>query len=191
MTEPQTSRPRRRAVFLDRDGVLVRALVRNGRPFSAQKPEDFVILPGAAEACAALRRAGLMTIVVTNQPDIARGHLAAEVLSMMHDELVDRLSIDAVLFCPHDDDDGCSCRKPAPGLLVEAARRWNIALSESVMVGDRWGDIEAGLRAGCRTVFVDAGYREQQPKAQNLTVECLSEAVPWILTTTMARTEQT
>jgi D-glycero-D-manno-heptose 1,7-bisphosphate phosphatase len=179
-----------RAVFLDRDGVLVRSLVRNGKPFSARRPEDLEILPGAAAACAAFRRAGLMTVVVTNQPDVARGDVAVEDLSAMHDVLVSRISVDAVLCCPHDDNDGCDCRKPAPGLLLQAARRWNIELSASVMVGDRWRDIEAGARAGCRTVFVDAGYNEKSPAGQDLTVGCLYEAVPWVLTTTASRMEQ-
>ena len=184
----------RRAVFLDRDGVLVRALIRQGRPFSVRRPEDLEILPGAAEACSAFREAGLLTIVVTNQPDVARGDLALGDLSAMHAALVDRIPVDAVLFCPHDDTDGCPCRKPAPGLLLEAAGRFGISLSQSVMVGDRWRDIEAGARAGCRTVFVDAGYHERQPEPPDLTVTSLAEALPWILQTTkpeMGRREHT
>jgi len=164
--------------------VLVRALVRDRKPFSARHLDDLVILPGAAGACAALRKAGLQTIVVTNQPDVARGDLTMEALSAMHEALVDRIPVDAVLFCPHDDSDGCHCRKPAPGLLFEAARRFGISLPHSVMVGDRWKDVEAGARAGCRTVFIDAGYDERKPDRQDLTVTCLTEALPWILTTT-------
>jgi len=175
---------RRPAVFLDRDGVLVRALVRRGKPYSARHPDDLEILPGAAETCAALRRAGLLTIVVTNQPDVARGDLALGDLSALHDALFDRIPVDAVLFCPHDDRDGCLCRKPAPGLLIEAADRFGISLSRSVMVGDRWRDIEAGARAGCRTVFVEARYRERRPEAPDLTVGSLAEALQWILEAT-------
>lgn len=175
---------RRPAVFLDRDGVLVQAVVRDGKPFSARHPDDLEILPGAAEACAAFREAGLLTIVVTNQPDVARGDLAADTLSAIHEALIGKIPVDAVLFCPHDDSDGCPCRKPAPGLLFEAARRFGISLPHSVMVGDRWKDIEAGARAGCRTVFVAAGYDERRPDTQDLTVRCLTEALPWILTMT-------
>jgi D-glycero-D-manno-heptose 1,7-bisphosphate phosphatase len=179
-----------RAVFLDRDGVLVRALVRDGRPFSARRPLELELLPGAAEACTEFKRAGLLTVVVTNQPDVARGELALEVLSAMHAALLDKIPLDAVYFCPHDDADGCSCRKPAPGLLLEAARRFGISLPHSVMVGDRWKDIEAGRRAGCRTVFVDGGYEERKPEGQDLTVGCLIEALPWILTTSESGMEE-
>jgi D-glycero-D-manno-heptose 1,7-bisphosphate phosphatase len=175
---------RRPAVFLDRDGVLVQALVHDGKPFSARDADDFEIVPGAADACAALRTAGLLIVVVTNQPDVARGDLSIEALSAMHEALLDRIPVDAVLFCPHDDGDSCPCRKPAPGLLFKAARRFGISLPQSVMVGDRWKDIEAGARAGCRTVFIDAGYDERRPDRQDLTVTCLTEALPWILTTT-------
>jgi D-glycero-D-manno-heptose 1,7-bisphosphate phosphatase len=135
-----------------------------------------------------------MTIAVTNQPDVARGDLAIEDLSVMHESLLGRIPLDAVLFCPHDDADACSCRKPAPGLLLEAAGRYGISLLQSVMVGDRWRDIEAGARAGCRTVFVDAGYDERRPETPDLTVTCLAEALPWILSTTgsgMERREHT
>lgn len=181
----------KRAVFLDRDGVLNRALVRDGRPFPPRRPQDLEILPGVSEACASLRKAGFVLVVVTNQPDVARGTLSAEVLSALHEELVSRIPIDAVLWCPHDDDDGCSCRKPSPGLLLEAAERFSLDLRSSVMVGDRWRDVEAGERAGCRTVFVDAGYTEQRPEGPDLTVTSLAEAVPWIMSHAGCREDMT
>lgn len=179
----------RRAVFLDRDGVLNRALVRDGRPFPPRRPEDLEILPGAVEACASLQRAGFLLVVVTNQPDVARGSLSVDALSALHEALVTRIPVDAVLWCPHDDADGCSCRKPAPGLLLQAAERFGIDLRHSVMVGDRWRDVEAGQRVGCRTVFVDAGYVERRPEDPDLTVASLAEAVPWILETCGCREE--
>jgi len=180
----ESSRNRvRKAVFLDRDGVLLRAVVRYGKPYSAADCEAMELLPGVVEACSALRAAGFLLVVVTNQPDVARGRLDLAVLSAMHEALVTRIPLDAVLFCPHDDADRCTCRKPAPGLLHEAARRFGIVLGGSVMVGDRWRDIEAGRRAGCRTVLVDGDYDEPRAEGQNLTVTSLSEAVPWILAT--------
>lgn len=171
----------RRAVFLDRDGVLNRAVVVDGKPYPPRRLEDLEILPGVIEACCSLRAAGYLLIVVTNQPDIARGDLTVEALSAVHATLTSRIPLDAVLFCPHDDSDGCSCRKPAPGLLLQAADRFGIALDKSVMVGDRWRDIEAGRRASCRTVFVDHGYAEHLPEGQDLTVASLPDAVDWIL----------
>lgn len=181
--------PGHRAVFLDRDGVLNRPIVIDGRPFPPRRIEDLEMSQGAPEACAALKSAGFLLIVVTNQPDIARGTLAVEELSALHASLLTRIALDAVLWCPHDDVDACPCRKPAPGMLIEAAARFDIALADSVMVGDRWRDIEAGRRAGCRTVFVDAGYAERRPDDPDLTVACLAEAVPWILETCGPREE--
>jgi D-glycero-D-manno-heptose 1,7-bisphosphate phosphatase len=170
-----------RAVFLDRDGVLNRALVRDGTPFPPSRAEELEILDGVSEACLQLRRAGLLLVVVTNQPDVARGTTTLSEISALHEILTDRIPLDAVLVCPHDDDDRCGCRKPEPGLLLEAAQRWGITLERSVMVGDRWRDIEAGKRAGCSTVFVDAGYTERAPEGQDVTVASLPDALPWIL----------
>jgi D-glycero-D-manno-heptose 1,7-bisphosphate phosphatase len=103
----------------------------------------------------------------------------------MNQLIRERLQLDDVRVCPHDDADVCDCRKPAPGLLVSAARDWNIALDASVMVGDRWRDVESGRRAGCKTVFIDNGYSERRPEAPDLIVPSLSDAVPWILQTVL------
>lgn len=178
-----SERPPRRAVFLDRDGVLNRAVVVGGRPYPPCCPEDVYLLDGVREACAELRTAGWHLIVVTNQPDIARGTTSRADVEAINSVLRDWVELDAVLVCPHDDIDVCLCRKPAPGLLREAASRFGISLADSVMVGDRWRDIEAGRRAGCRTVFIEAGYSERVPSAADLTVASLSEAVPWIVQT--------
>lgn len=108
----------RRAVFLDRDGVLNRALVRIGRPYSPRRPEEFELLPGVQAACAELRSAGYELIVVTNQPDVARGMLSARVLKRLNDTLQEAVEIDEIVVCPHDDSDDCLCRKPRPGMLT-------------------------------------------------------------------------
>jgi len=172
---------RRRAVFLDRDGVLMRSFTREGRPYPARVLADAELLPTAAEACSTLKDAGALLIVVTNQPDIARGDLEPDVLAALHAWLRPQVEIDDIRICPHDDVDACPCRKPKPGMLTEAASDWGIDLAASVMVGDRWRDVEAGRRAGCRTVFVDRGYLEQRPEGPDLVVDELSDAVPWIL----------
>jgi D-glycero-D-manno-heptose 1,7-bisphosphate phosphatase len=169
------------AVFLDRDGVLNAAVVRGGKPFPPQSEAELQILPGVEEACAQLRGAGLRLIVVSNQPDIGRGTQTRVEVDRINMVLRDRLRLDDVRICPHDDSDGCACRKPAPGLILEASRAWRISLSRSVMVGDRWRDVEAGARAGCKTVFVDHGYTEKKPASPDLVVASLADAVPWIL----------
>lgn len=169
------------AVFLDRDGVVTRAIVREGKPYAPTSLAELVILPGVAEACTVLHEAGFRLIVVTNQPDVARATLRREVVEAMHEALCDQLPLDDIRVCYHDDTDHCSCRKPKPGLLLDAARDWNIDLSASFMVGDRWKDIETGRRAGCRTVFVDCGYRERKPDCPDYRVGSLIEAVGRIL----------
>ena len=143
-----------RAVFLDRDGVLNANIERDGRPVAPWRLEDFRILPGVPEAVRELRRAGFVTVVVTNQPDIANGRTLRATLDAMHDELRRQVEIDDIRVCPHVDSDACACRKPKPGMLVEAAAEHAIALEQSWLVGDRWRDIAAGHAAGCRSILV-------------------------------------
>jgi D-glycero-D-manno-heptose 1,7-bisphosphate phosphatase len=171
-----------RAVFIDRDGVITRAIVRDGRPFAPASDEDLELLPGVATALERLRSAGFHLVVVTNQPDVARGTLRPDVLERMHERLRSLLPLDDIRTCPHDDADGCVCRKPKPGLLEEAASAAGISLHDSFMVGDRWRDVEAGRRAGCTTIFVDYGYDEPRPVDPDVVVRSLAEAASWILT---------
>jgi D-glycero-D-manno-heptose 1,7-bisphosphate phosphatase len=171
----------RRAVFLDRDGVLTRTHVRNGKPYAPVRLDDFALLPGTVEAVAALRAAGFLIVVATNQPDIAEGRVDGAVVNAMHERLRKWIPVHAVEVCPHNDRQECDCRKPKPGMLMAAARRLDIDLAASVMVGDRWKDVEAGRRAGCRTVFIDRGYREPKPVDPDLVTDSLAAAVEWIV----------
>jgi D-sedoheptulose 7-phosphate isomerase len=172
-----------RAVFLDRDGVLNEAVVRDGKPFPPAEPADLRIPPGTAEALARLKKHGFLLFVVTNQPDVARGTQQREVVEEIGRQLRAELPLDGVLTCYHDDEDGCDCRKPRPGLMISAAQRYGVELSRSYLVGDRWRDIDAGANAGCKTIWIDRGYAEQQPtSAPDARVGSLPEAVDWILT---------
>jgi D-glycero-D-manno-heptose 1,7-bisphosphate phosphatase len=170
-----------RAVFLDRDGVLNRAIVRDGRPYPPASLNEIELLPGTREASAALQAAGYLLIVVTNQPDIARGKQTRGTVDAINGWIERELALDEVRVCPHDDGDACACRKPAPGMLLEAARERNIDLAASFMVGDRWRDVEAGKRAGCKTVFLNRGYRERQASGFDHEAPDLPAAVQWIL----------
>jgi D-glycero-D-manno-heptose 1,7-bisphosphate phosphatase len=169
------------AVFLDRDGVLSRAIVRGGRPFPPRRLAELELLPGVPESCRTLKQAGFKLVMVTNQPDVARGLVTAEEIALMNSRVAAQLELDLVRVCPHDEGDGCACRKPRPGMLVSAAEELGVALPGSVMVGDRWRDVESGQRAGCWTVFIDQGYAERQPEQFDLRVSSLAESVEWIL----------
>jgi D-glycero-D-manno-heptose 1,7-bisphosphate phosphatase len=171
----------RRAVFLDRDGVVNRAKVRDGRPYPPNSVDEVEILPGVADALSRFKAAGFAVVVVTNQPDVARGVQTRATVEAIHAKLSTALPIDEFRVCYHDDRDGCACRKPKPGLILESARAHDFDIRCSVVVGDRWRDIEAGQRAGCRTVFLDCGYVERHPSAPDLVVRSLTEAADWIL----------
>jgi D-glycero-D-manno-heptose 1,7-bisphosphate phosphatase len=171
----------RAAVFLDRDGVLVRARVLEGRPYAIRSVDELELEQGAREACDALRAAGFVLVVVTNQPEVARGTLARSDVDEIHARLAELLPLDEVVTCPHDDADGCACRKPRPGMLLDAASRLGIDLAASYAIGDRWRDIEAARRAGCTSVFLDRGYSEPVPERPDVTVRELRDGVSWIL----------
>lgn len=170
-------------MFLDRDGVLTRSLVREGRPYAPRSLDEFHLLPDAADALALLDQAGYLLIVVTNQPDVATGQLAGAVLEEMHCRLREALPVDDVLTCLClEADPECLCYKPRPGLLIEAAKKWGIDLRRSVMVGDRWRDIGAGKAAGCYTVFLDRHYAaDRAPESPDYTAAALREACEHIV----------
>jgi len=173
------------AVFLDRDGVLVRGEIREGKLYAPRRLEDFRLLPGAAESVRALRDRGFLTIVVTNQPDIGNGLVAAETVEAMHAIMRRKLPLDAIEVCPHRQTEGCACRKPKAGLLLAAAERFSVDLSASFMVGDRSSDIVAGRSVGCYTLFVDRGYDRCTDVRPDAVVRSLRQAVQHILRRTM------
>lgn len=171
----------RSAAFLDRDGVLNKLVVRDGRAGSPRTLDEFELLPGVGSAVEALRRAGLLVVVVTNQPDVARGLLVLPELERMHGRLRALLPVDSVYTCPHDDADGCLCRKPKPGLLLQAAWELQISLKDSWLVGDSWKDIEAGKAASCTTLLVQSSDLNPGRIAPNLVVSNLPAAAQAIL----------
>jgi D-sedoheptulose 7-phosphate isomerase len=174
-----------RAVFLDRDGVINRVVVREGKPFPPATLQELEILPGVLEALHQLKQHGYKLVVVTNQPDVRRGTQSQATVEAMHQALSARLPLDDILVCYHTDQDKCDCRKPLPGMLLEAARKHNIDMATSFMVGDRWRDIEAGYNAGCRTILIDYGYSERPPDhAPDFRARSLHEAADWILCST-------
>jgi D-glycero-D-manno-heptose 1,7-bisphosphate phosphatase len=151
----------KRAVFLDRDGVINRVSIREGKPYSPRQLGDFRFIDGIEQLVAALKEAGYITVVVTNQPDVARGLVDREAVEAMNSLVREKLPVDEIRVCFHDDSDGCDCRKPRPGMITSAAEKWGLDLARSFIVGDTWRDMEAGRRAGCRTILMDAPYNRE------------------------------
>lgn len=171
----------KRAVFLDRDGVLNEPVVRDGHPYPPHSLQQFKLYADASSV-QRLKEAGFVLIVVTNQPDVARGTQLRETVEAMNTAVRGVVPIDDFFVCWHDDADDCTCRKPKPGLLFQAAEAWGIDLDNSFMVGDRWRDIDAGAAAGCATVLIDRNYRERSPqRPPDLYTRSLAAAVDWIL----------
>lgn len=170
-----------KAVFLDRDGVLNKALVRDGKPFSPMTVNEVIIPPDVPGALDRLRQRGFRLIMVTNQPNISRGSQSREAVHAINRYLQETLRLHAIEICEHDDGDNCDCRKPKAGMLLRAAERDRIALAESYMIGDRWRDIEAGRRAGCLTILIGDGYGEELPSTPDAVVGTLNAAADWIV----------
>jgi D-glycero-D-manno-heptose 1,7-bisphosphate phosphatase len=162
---------RGRAVFLDRDGIINKSVVRDGRPFPPRDLGEFQYVEGIHQVLAELKRRGFALYVVTNQPDVARGTTPRATVDAIHARILADLPIDGIYACCHDEAHGCQCRKPRPGSLLEASAEHGIDLAGSFMVGDRWRDIDCGNAAGCTTIFVDYCYRETLRTPPAITVK--------------------
>ena len=170
-----------RAVFLDRDGVLNDTTVRDGVSYPPAKAAEVRILPGVPEAVEKLRNAGFLLIVVSNQPDIARGTLSRDDNKAIFFAVASALKLQIVRFCPHDNADNCNCRKPKPGMILQEARQLDIDLARSFMVGDRWSDVAAGEAAGCKTILVERSYSQAERCRPDFTARDLAEAAEIIV----------
>jgi D-glycero-D-manno-heptose 1,7-bisphosphate phosphatase len=178
----------KRAVFLDRDGVINRPLIRDGQPYPPATLTEFEMLPGVPEACCLLKNLGYILVVATNQPDVGRGTLAREAVEAIHAWLLQQLPIARIMTCFHGGaayGDPCDCRKPLPGMLFQAAETLKINLAASFMIGDRWRDIDCGFSAGCKTIFIDWSYQEALKQPPDYQVENLLEAAKLIRNLTL------
>jgi D-glycero-D-manno-heptose 1,7-bisphosphate phosphatase len=171
----------RKAIFLDRDGVLIAARILDGKPYPPDRLDDVCVLDGVPEALQALKQSGFLLIVVTNQPDVARGTQTVKQVEIINQHLLDKLPLDSILTCFHDESDACECRKPRPGLLLQAKERYDIELQSSYLVGDRWKDIAAGQAAGCLAIFIDYRYAEMRPKPPFFMSNSLLDSLRYIL----------
>ncbi|MCA9461647.1 MAG: HAD-IIIA family hydrolase [Nitrospira sp.] len=171
----------KQAVFLDRDGVINDAIIRNGKPYAPTTWEEFKIFPEVPGALQTLAQAGFLLIVATNQPDVGRGLIRRMLVDDMHRQLMETFPLDDIRVCYDTEESGSPYYKPRPGMLLEAAKEFGVDLSKSYMVGDRWRDVGCGLAAGCFTIWIDRGYTEPVRYEPHATCGNLQEAVSIIL----------
>lgn len=170
----------KKAIFLDRDGVINQLIIREGRAQAPYTLEEFALYPGVEEALKIIKNAGYLAIVVTNQPDVARGWVKKESVELINAKIRELLPIDDIKICFHTNSDNCLCRKPMPGMLVEAAQEWGVDLEKSFMIGDRYGDISAGVRAGCKTILIGEGDAQGDYPSPDHKASLLIDAVKFI-----------
>ncbi len=175
-----------KVVFLDRDGVLNRAFPEGGTTRPPMSVAELELLPGVTDALARLRNAGFTLVVVTNQPDVARGKQTRAAVEAINATLSAELPLLDVFSCYHDTADKCVCRKPKPGMLLDAAAKWDLDLATAFLIGDRWSDIAAAHAAGCRGVLVDTPFSQRERCSPDYTAHDIAGAVDWILATAAA-----
>lgn len=171
---------KRKAVFLDRDGVINKAVVIDGKPFPPTSINELEIIEGVERGIETLRKAGYKIFVVTNQPDVARGKTSESSILEINEYLQDKLKIDEVFCCFHDEPDHCNCRKPKPGMILDLSERWNIDLSKSFLIGDRWRDILSAKNARVRSILIDYNYDERY-ETPDFSSTSFEDAINYIL----------
>jgi D-glycero-D-manno-heptose 1,7-bisphosphate phosphatase len=178
MGKHEITRP---AVFLDRDGVLNRPCIRDGRPYPPADLKELELYEDAVVGCTRLKNAGFLLVVVSNQPDVGRGTQRRAVAEAINKKLAKAIPVlDRIEVCFHAGEeygDVCDCRKPKPGMLFRAAAALGIDISASYMIGDRWRDVDCARAVGCYGIFIDRGYTESLRARPNVTVSTFGEAV--------------
>lgn len=168
-----------KAIFLDSDGVLNKAIIKDGKPLAPTTLAELEIPAEVKPALERLKAAKYLLICVTNKPDIERGLMTQADVDAIYHKMRQILPLDDVFICYHENSD---CYKPKPGLILDAAKKYAINLAQSYMIGDRWRDVEAGQNAGCKTIWIDRGYAEKKPNPPaDYTVNSLADAAEWIL----------
>ena len=176
---------KKRAIFFDRDGVITVSKRINGKGYAPRNLMDFCLYEDAKSSIRKTKEAGFLNIVVSNQPDIATGLLQPSVLNEMNIVLFKELALDDVFNCQHILEDNCNCRKPKPGMIYTAVEKYEIDLSSSWIIGDRDSDIEAGIIAGVRTIFIDRRWVSENGFYADFRCESLCDAVDLIFENTI------
>ena len=146
------------AAFIERDGLLNRVRIEHDFPVTPVRLQDFQVQPEAVPLVKSLQKAGYLVIATTNQPGLSTGESSRRELDLMHEILLKKLNLDDIMICPHDEADSCPCRKPKPGLLIEAGFKWHVDLDRSVAISDKWQDAEAARIAGCTSILIDSPW---------------------------------
>jgi len=170
-----------KAIFLDRDGVLVKSFTRKGKAYAPTKLKDFKIYKDSTRCVKKLNSLGFKIFVITNQPDVGKKLISKSTLNKMHNKLKKKIEIDKIYTCIHTQDQKCTCRKPKPGMILKAAKVYKINLKKSYMIGDRSSDIICGNKAGCKTIFINRNYKEKKPLTQIASVKSFKEATNCIV----------
>ena len=168
---------KRMAVFLDRDGTLNKTYIKKGLPISPPSFNKLKIIDGVKKSIKKLKKLNFMCIMITNQPDVARAKIKKKTVIKMNSFIKSKLKLDDIFVCYHDDIHKCKCRKPKPGLLIQASKKWKIDFSKSFMIGDRWKDISAGKKVGCKTIFINNNYKLDKIVKADFTYNTLLKAV--------------
>ncbi len=171
----------RKAVFLDRDGVINRSLIVNGKPKAPINYKDFIFLPNSKKSINLLIKNNYLVFVVTNQPDIGNKKILISEINLMHDKIMQQTKIEKIFMCPHSQKKNCDCRKPKIKFLLFAKKNYNLDLSKSFVVGDRFTDIQMGINSGCRTIFINRSYKEEYPKNRDYEVKNILQAAQIII----------
>ena len=166
----------KKSVFLDRDGVINKVYIKDGLPQSPNSLNELKILPGVRESIIKLKKLNFTCLMVTNQPNVSRKKIDKNSVIQMNNFLKNEIALDDIFVCYHDDSDNCNCRKPKPGLLLQAGKKWDVDFKKSFMIGDRWRDIQAGEKVGCKTIFLDYKYNEKKPKKPDFVSDSLLNA---------------
>ncbi len=166
-----------KAFFFDRDGIINKSAIKNNKPFSPRYPKDLVLNYELSNFIKKLKEKNYLIIIVTNQPDIKNGKLTNYSLKVINSKIQKYFLVDDIYVCTHGKNDNCMCRKPKPGMLKKAGKKWNIEFEKSYMIGDRWKDIEAGASMNCRTIYIDYNYDEPKPKLYDYKFNSISKMI--------------
>ena len=152
-----------KAIFLDRDGVINEVIYHKGinKPSSPWKIDEFKFINGIEETLHRFKEKNYKLFIITNQPDIARQNIEKGVTEQINKKIFEKLPIDDIQICPHDDSDKCCCRKPKPGMIMDLAYHYDIDLDKSFLIGDGWKDMNAGSQAGCKTILIQKSYNKE------------------------------